>query len=65
MDGFRRMLLFGHKRTADHIPVSALHCFDARQALQPRRIRFVLPEPCLPRNVTDGITNPVRLRILC
>ena len=37
---------------------------EARWGLQPQRLRFVCPtKPAKLQNVTDGITNPVRLRV--
>jgi len=36
---------------------------EARRGLQPRRLRFVCATmPVSARNVTDGITNPIRLQ---
>jgi len=44
------------------ISIKAFHHSEARWGLQPRRLRFMFATmPAKLQNVTDGITNPVRL----
>jgi len=41
MDGFRRMLLVDHQHSADHIPVSTLHCLQKNVSRRETRLSLV------------------------